>query len=637
MSGSLQNFAASANNNTAADSTAASTDNLDSAVLVLYVNLFIVAFLSVFILARSFRGLARFHSVSEWSNGIFLRNVYTVNRNVQTVHRNASVTTHASTSKYGYASDDSHSLASPITLRRGGFPATNNYPPHVPSCPRLFRPLFFPLRYRVTDGFALSQLFIQIIWFGILLFAGLYSSPGPFIDSARAGWVGASQLPFLFIFSAKNNIISMLTGFGYEKLNFMHRFLGRVIVLCLNIHALHFFYTWILAGSFTTYFFKASNIWGFIALICVDCLFFFSQSWWRRKAYNLFLFTHIVSYATLLPALWMHKPRLHPWVLACLVIIAFDRALRVLKSRVTVAKLRPMQEMGVTRIECRSINAGWRAGQHVRVRVLSSGMGLFGWLAVHPFSICSTVATSGGEGEGLVLMCKKTKNQSSWTNKLFELAKNGAYGPNYEKGDNEREVHVVIEGPYGGPGLSMFASYSAVVVIAGGSGISYALSILKDLVQKDLLDQSRVKVLELVWVVPDAAALRPFIPVFTSLIRQSSPSRNANSTTSLKISVFYTRAPTGQFPFPEDFFAPYHPKLTLSPGRPKVGKIIDGIMNKVVRLGAALRDEENSGVAVTVCGPTDMADEVNAEISQLDETRRDQVGGVEVLDEVFGF
>lgn len=55
-------------------------------------------------------------------------------------------------------------------------------------------------------------------------------------------------------------------------------------------------------------------------------------------------------------------------------------------------------------IEILTINAGLRAGQHVRLRVLSSSMGSFGQAESHrhPFTIAST------SHKGLVLLCKKS-------------------------------------------------------------------------------------------------------------------------------------------------------------------------------------------------------------------------------------
>ena len=95
-----------------------------------------------------------------------------------------------------------------------------------------------------------------------------------------------------------------------------------------------------------------------------------------------------------------------------------------------------------------SINHGWRAGQHVRIRVLSTSLGWLGWTEPHPFTIASAPVDSGtgltGE-EGLVLICKKA---GGWTSKLFDMAK--ASRP-VESGSSitHRSVKVLIEGPYG--------------------------------------------------------------------------------------------------------------------------------------------------------------------------------------------
>jgi len=257
-------------------------------------------------------------------------------------------------------------------------------------------------------------------------------------------------------------------------------------------------------------------------------------------------------------------------------------------------------------------------------------------MAVHPFTISSLPASrTDTEAEGLVLMAKKTTNPSGWTNKLFDLAKLGSYRGSEKGAGAGQTVRVVIEGPYGGPGNIMFASYSAAVLVCGGSGISYGLSVLKDLLNKDQTGKSRVKVIELVWIVQDPASLVSLMPVLTSLVRQSSPLDSGYAT--LKISVFYTRAPIGKFPFEEGWNL-HIPTLTLSPGRPKIGRIIEGVMGKIVRLGASAKDDErNTGVIVGVCGPAQLADDVSAEVGKLDEGRREKVGGVDLVEEAFGW
>jgi ferric-chelate reductase len=133
--------------------------------------------------------------------------------------------------------------------------------------------------------------------------------------------------------------------------------------------------------------------------------------------------------------------------------------------------------------------------------------------------------------------------------------------------------------------------------------------------------------------------------------------------TPLHISVFYTRAPVGVFPFKPDFFR--STKLTLSAGRPKISKIVEDAISRAAALrrtpssrsrSRSHRDREQSlgrngskrryddeegakdrgrlkGVVVGVCGPVGMADGVFEEVGKVDRVRRDQVGGVEVHEE----
>ena len=53
----------------------------------------------------------------------------------------------------------------------------------------------------------------------------------------------------------------------------------------------------------------------------------------------------------------------------------------------------------------------------------------------------------------------------------------------------------------------IFASYSAALFVVGGSGITFALAAVADLVQKDLESKSRVKVIEVLWILQDPCML----------------------------------------------------------------------------------------------------------------------------------
>lgn len=163
--------------------------------------------------------------------------------------------------------------------------------------------------------------------------------------------------------------------------------------------------------------------WGFVGLVAADLLAFFTTKFWRERIYALFVGTHVVCVILLLGSVrhtfrvcimavlytWTvtvhtacircssqrmlqiaaHKPSTIPYIGAAVAFYAFDRVARVLKTRYTVARLRAIPELNTTHIEIPSLNAGWRAGQHVRLTVMSRGMGLLGCTETHPFTIAS--------------------------------------------------------------------------------------------------------------------------------------------------------------------------------------------------------------------------------------------------------
>ena len=75
--------------------------------------------------------------------------------------------------------------------------------------------------------------------------------------------------------------------------------------------------------------------------------------------------------------------------MAAIAIYVLDHIIRIVKTRVTTAKISTVTELGFTKVVIPSIGSGWRAGQHIRIRVLSLELGLFDWLVAHPFTIAS--------------------------------------------------------------------------------------------------------------------------------------------------------------------------------------------------------------------------------------------------------
>lgn len=121
-----------------------------------------------------------------------------------------------------------------------------------------------------------------------------------------------------------------------------------------------------------------------------------------------------------------------------------DHLIRIIKTRFTIARIKAIPELGLVRVEVPSIKSGWRAGQHVRLRVLSREMGAIRWSVAHPFTIAN--ASNSERDTGMVLLVKKAGN---WTNRLYDAAGRAGYYASECGFETQREMRVIVEGPYG--------------------------------------------------------------------------------------------------------------------------------------------------------------------------------------------
>ncbi|KAL1671523.1 ferric reductase like transmembrane component-domain-containing protein [Schizophyllum commune] len=588
-------------------------EDLIAPEIVWHLNIVLLCLLGLLALTRVSRAAARLTSTGEWLAGHVFGSKISVVREQPRPRLDREDTLgkpHFAEKGSGVTLIQSATLT-PTLQGEGGARA----PPHVAACPRILRPIFEPLHWRWTKGHSLNQLVLYVGWFVGMAYAGLYKS-NPFTNPVRGGAVAVSQIPWVFALGTKVNPVGYVLGVGYEKLNFLHRHVGRLIILAVNVHVIGYLYKFFWEDAFFEAIVKPDYIWGLVATVCMDMLFIFSTSWVRNNFYNLFFWSHCAAFLILIPAIYMHKRPLLNYVIAFASVYAFDRVFRLVKTRVQRAHLRAMPELGMVRMEMRSLTSGWRAGQHVRIRVLSSAMGLVGWSEVHPF----TIANAPGTSSGMVLMVKKT---GRWTHHLFELAKSRS-----AEGDEDPQVQVIVEGPYGGPGDSIFSSYSAALFVCGGSGITFGLSAMDDLLQKDAAGESRLKIIDLIWIVQDIGAIAPLLPELTALLHSA---RHAT----VNISIHYTRVSAAGAAAIHEATIPRG--MHIHVGRPHTKHALDNIITNTVYGAGERNTEPHCGVLVGVCGPVALADDVRKTVSWIDPKKRDLVGGVEVHEEVFGW
>ncbi|EJF61615.1 iron reductase [Dichomitus squalens LYAD-421 SS1] len=557
----------------------AGPQDLDASV-VFWADIVIICVAGAFFLFTLPRAVARFGPGGGWLDGHFFRGI----------------------TPSSAVSEKAVQVRNPLHMRA--------WQARFPGAMRILR---YPMIGRIhTGGVAICALY-----FGLLLFAALYKS-SIFKDPQRAGLVAASQIPIVYVLATKNNVLSVAWGTAYDKLNYLHRFAGRLLVLAANVHAIGYIYLWTRERRWLRTIAQPQYAWGLTALILLDILLLFSLAWFRQKFYNMFIFTHVIASIVFLVAVSLHMSQAVPYVIAGAVFYGVDRIVRLLKTRIATATVTTLPEICMTELTIPSINGGWRAGQHVRVHILSMGMGFYGWLESHPYTIASAPTVAHGAPEGLVLL---SKNCGRWTKALHAIAAANTKG--VESGSH---VKVLIQGPYGGPGYTLPHSLSGAMYVVGGSGISYGLAGVQEVLQYARAGSNTVRIIELVWSVHHPDCLTPLLPTFSSMLAQA-----LALDIKLTISVFYTRAVTSDHEFKEYALSP---GLALEPGRPPVNHLVHDVVGRTLH---AISDRgERRGVFVGACGPGSLGDAVRNAVSDLDvKGQSNLVGGVELHEEIF--
>lgn len=521
-------------------------------VIVLYT---LLVALSLFVIAALPRAVARFLSPGAWSLGWTLRHSPPRARDplqrVPTAKRaadwhGATVEKHVATSDRdkAYNWTDRYAIQAPRVAPR-----------HVPS----LRTFLFPISRQFSKticGYSVGQTIILacyavIIGFGILFYSNPVTNP------QRAGWIAVSQYPVAVLLASKNSLIGLLVGKGYEKLNYLHRWVGRLMFISIVFHVVSFrelitlnisaviadisvVVKWTKMGILTQNMTGPMAVTGSIALGGVSFLAIGSLPAVRNRMWTVFSCSHWVGFGVAMGAVrapyvldyvaqlnWItqtayHVPETLLWCLVSSGIYGLDLLLRIVQSHYVTATVYYVPELKATRVVVPELRSGWRAGQHVRMTVLSSAMGVTQTLETHPFTIAST----SEDEEGLVLYCHE---RGDWTRSLATLAR-GRIGGGISKfreagsGSGQR-VNVLIQGPYGtvlqvsiicvghspppvsmagGPGNTMFSSYSAAMFICGGSGITFGLGATQDVIRDAFDRRSRLRLVDLVWTVQDA-------------------------------------------------------------------------------------------------------------------------------------
>ncbi|RMZ79191.1 hypothetical protein DV738_g3482, partial [Chaetothyriales sp. CBS 135597] len=480
----------------------------------------------------------------------------------------------------------------------------------------------------------------------------------------RCGFFSLVNMPILWIFAMRNDVLIWLTGWTYATYNRFHRWAARLATLEALLHGIFYTVSYLQSGK------KKYNLeskrrffWmGIISVSCMCLLCAFSVRPIRKRFYEFFLLCHIAFAALILVGVYYHlKIFLEEFIgytWACVALWSVDRVCRVIR----IASLNRIghQSIAVYNPEAQTIKLdvpvrSWfrpKQGSYYFVYLMH---GSKVW-ENHPFTLSSWTISSPSETTGAATRRPRPKNvnlsfiirpQQGFTARLRDLVvmnsrntkdqEAGATGGAVPIRRFQSPVRVLVEGPYGVPQTLRLDRYNSALLIIGGSGITVALGHLRSLL--DVLETQmpiRLQRITLVWAVRDAAM---FFEVFDDELGDFWRRQSSQTTSRLKLQIDlhisdpiaimqYSASIAGDGPSsrsdPEKItcltststvptstpkgkrYAELPPHVNVIYKRPPIQNIIES--------EASLCSDKGHSLAIVACGPSRMVDDTRAAV-----------------------
>ncbi|RDL37291.1 Metalloreductase [Venustampulla echinocandica] len=299
----------------------------------------------------------------------------------------------------------------------------------------------------------------------------------------RSGFIAVAQLPLIVLLSGKRNIIGFLSGMGYERLSWFHRWTARCLLFTVLIHMGYWLTVWdkydyilvkIKEDPLTQRGIAAGSVLAWLVISSLAPI--------RGLSYEIFVIQHVISWIGFVVALWFHIPdENRVWVWLPLGIWAFDRFVRAVcmiyanfsifhkKSTGFLgckATFEPLDESH-TRITIANPPVTWKAGQHMFLtcHVVAP-------LSSHPFTIASIP-----EDEKLEFIVRAKRGA---TRRFFKYAEK-VY-PSLPSSTNPKGRSVLIDGPYST--IRPLRQFDSLVFVAGSTGAAFTVPLMRDVVQQ---------------------------------------------------------------------------------------------------------------------------------------------------------
>ncbi|KAF7296046.1 Ferric/cupric reductase transmembrane component 1 [Mycena kentingensis (nom. inval.)] len=340
----------------------------------------------------------------------------------------------------------------------------------------------------------------------------------------RCAHIAAIQLPLMAALGMKNNPISFITGVSFDKLQHLHRATGRVIMVMFWVHGAGRVILPVSPGFLDGYWFSI----GTAGTAAFTILAFISIRPIRVRTYEFFMYSHTALGVLGMAGSYIHCQEFEYGYLIwpAMFLWGLDRVIRLLRitlvnsqlfkhtprritSRATVTVLPYGTGLGFLRILVEAPHyLTWQPGQSMYLTMLGAYIGSV--LESHPFTMANVPGWDAlldererereqGDGEkdrdsasgGSAAKALSTRNKL-----LFILRVRAGFtrhlrdavlaSPDTDTAlPHSRAFPTFLDGPYSSP--PVVRGYERVLFICGGSGVSFSLPLLLDLVHQATL------------------------------------------------------------------------------------------------------------------------------------------------------
>lgn len=419
------------------------------------------------------------------------------------------------------------------------------------------------------------------------------TSLGPFAD--RVGVLAYALTPFSVLLASRESLLSVLTGIPYQNFNFLHRWLGYIIVVQSSVHTIGWSIIEIrlyqpqpqVAQNWIV---QLYMIWGVVAMGLLLLLYVLSlPPVIRLTGYEFFRKSHYVLALVYIGACIGHWQQLHCFLTPAILLWFIDRGARAIRTflihynfidgtkrgfvaaHASMTTFPDAQEGDVVRLDFEHPHEAWQVGQHFYLCFPDSSI----WQS-HPFTpLNAPVTINGRTRHSYVFRAKQGE-----TKKIARLAAQKSA----DKPDTPPTTPVILTGPYGDNVMRNVADHVNVLCVAGGTGITYVLPVLLSLCAGGANTNASDRKVELVWVVrhaKDAEWVRPELEVLskngitvmilaTRDVEPSSSDQERSSDADAEAQEKQVTVSVGKV------------RATSSGGRPDLGQVIREFVDKTV-------------------------------------------------------